>query len=196
MSPDPPELQAGPMPPQAAESGSGRDPAAVRAPGTPPAEVDSDPAEEVEVWWGGYSGWALTPSFVVCLLITAFIVWASWHYLPRHLFRVTATVAASLVWGVQFVRFGVRVLGFNYRLTTRRLLLSRGVRRLRVRAIELARVRRVTPETSGLEALFGVGRVYVHVEGEAAPHVLPGVRNPRNVAALIRAAAQAAQAGK
>ncbi len=190
MSADPTEPTAEPHPqPRGGQLPAGTGPAPV-----PPGGARADSAtEEVELWWGSYSGWTMVPSFAVCLVLTGLIAWAAWQLMPQHLWRATTVGAAGVVWAVQLLRFGARVFGCNYRLTTRRLLLAHGVRRMQVAVVELARVRRVTVDRRGLEAAVGVGRVLVQVEGEARPRALEGVRNPQSTADLIRAAVKTAR---
>ena len=180
-----------PAPPAA---GPGR--AADGPPGTRPEPPAAPPRahveDEVEVWWGSYSGWAMLPSFAVCLVLTAVAAWVVWQFVPRHLMRAAVLVAGAAIWGVQLYRVGSRVFGRNYRLTTRRLLVMRGVRRMRVKAVDLARVRGVTVERTGLERMAGVGRVLIEADGEPKPVVLAAVRNPVSAADTIREAARAA----
>src|SRR5262245_22311950 len=111
-----------------------------------PAPTPPAPAEEVELWWGAYSGWAMTPSFVVCVLLTGLIIWASWHWMPGGWVKVTAVAASGVVWLVQLARWAYRALGHNYRLTDRRLWLAHGIRRRAISAVELSGVEKVTVE--------------------------------------------------
>ncbi|MCI0459475.1 MAG: PH domain-containing protein [Gemmataceae bacterium] len=192
MSADPAEPKTRPDEPPAPRAADSAASANLPAAVPPWAALPPSPDEEVEVWWGGCSGWILLPSFVVCLALTGLGVWVSWHLVPRHLLRLTAVTIAAVIWGVQLLRLGARVFGWTYRLTTRRLLLARGVRRMDVKAVELTRIRRVTVERSGLERLTGLGRILVTVEGEPEPRVLAGVRNPHSAAETIRLAVEKA----
>src|SRR5947209_7299648 len=71
------------------------------APPTPGSGASAQPGEEVELWWGSYSGWTMMPSFVVCLLLTGLIGWAAWYFVPEGWAQLSALVAASVVWLVQ-----------------------------------------------------------------------------------------------
>jgi membrane protein YdbS with pleckstrin-like domain len=160
---------------------------------TPPATAEVVPAEEVELWWGAYSGWAMTPSFAVCVLLTGLIIWASWYWMPRGWVKVTAVAASSVVWLVQLARWAYRALGYNYRLTNRRLWLAHGIRRRALSAVELSGVEKVTVERTWLEQRLGVGRVCLTSRGAGWPVVLRGVPEPHEVADLLRAAVKGAQ---
>jgi hypothetical protein len=185
MSPDASELPAAdgitpqPVPDRAAFAG-------VATP-TPGPEVGQKQMEEVELWWGSYSGWTMTPSFVVCLLLTGLIAWAAWYFVPQGWVQLSALGAASVVWLVQFARWGSRFFGRNYRLTTRRLFVIRGVRRLTITELDLRHLGPVTVNRSWLERQVHVGRVVVEREG-GPPLVLEGVHHPQRCADLIREA--------
>jgi hypothetical protein len=157
----------------------------------------AEPAlEEVELWWGAYSGWTMTPSFVVCLLLTGLIGWASWYYMPQGWVRISAVGASSVVWLVQLARWARRVFGNNYRLTTRRMWILRGFRQTRMSTLELSCVEAVIVERTWLERRVGVGRICLRPEGGGWPLVLEGVRDPYHAADLIRTAIKAARADK
>jgi hypothetical protein len=165
------------------------DPKETPAPGRAPA-AEPAPPDEVERWWGAYSFWAKTPSFLVCLLLTGVIMWLYWYY---HWGRAAAVAAGGVVWLVQSYRLAACVFGFNYRLTNRHVWLARGVRRMSLLSVELRRVARVTVERTWLERHLGVGRVYVVPDDPAlTPLILEGVARPCDAADLIRdAVAQA-----
>src|SRR5262245_53424435 len=54
--------------------------------------------EEVEVWWGSYSGWTMMPSCVVCMLLTAVLAWTAWYLIPPRLVRLAIFGMAGAVW--------------------------------------------------------------------------------------------------
>jgi hypothetical protein len=189
MSADPPQTPAAPP------AGAGRT-AVTAAPPAADGEAPARASEEVELWWGAFSGWTLTPSFVVCLFLTGLIAWAAWYWLPRDWVKVAVLGGASIVWLVQLGRWAACALGYNYRLTTHRLWATRGVRQMVASALELSCVASVRVERTWLERRLGVGRVYVTPEGGGCPLVLEGVAHPRAAAELIRAAVKAARAEK
>ena len=84
-------------------------------------------------------------------------------------------------------------VGYNYRLTTRRLWVTRGIWQMVASALELSCVASVRVERTWLERRLGVGRVCVTPEGNGWPLVLEGVRHPRDAAETIRAAVKAAR---
>jgi membrane protein YdbS with pleckstrin-like domain len=151
----------------------------------------ASPVEEVELWWGAYSGWTMVPSFTVCGFLTGGIVWAAWYWMPPGWVKPTALGAAGAVWLMQLARWGYRVLGYNYRLTNCHLWLAHGIRRRAVSVVGLIGVEKVTVERTWLERQLGVGRVRL-VPTVGGPLVLEGVPQPREVADLIRAAVKTA----
>src|SRR5262245_66603947 len=54
---------------------------------SPPREPPAAMAEEVDVWWGSYSGWTLWPSMVLCLLLTGLVGLGGWIGIPGGLHR-------------------------------------------------------------------------------------------------------------
>ncbi len=188
---EPPAVPAVPAPPD----GDGRAAVAPTEAASEARPAEPEP-EEVELWWGAYSGWAMTPSFAVCLALTGLIGWASWYYMPEGWVKITAVSAGSVVWLVQLARWARRVFGNNYRLTTQRLWALRGFRQTSLESVELASVELVTVERSWLERRVGVGRVCLRPAGDGRALVLTGLRQPYHAADLIREAIKAARAEK
>ncbi len=170
---------------------------AVRPGDIAPTSPPSEPPEEVELWWGAYSCWTMAPSFVVCLVLMGVIAWVSWRLMPEGWKRLTALLAATALWVGEFLFVGTRVFGHNYRLTTRHVWLTRGLRRMSLLSVELQRVARVTVQRSWLERRLGVGRVWVVPDDPALmPLILDGVRDPTHAADLIRDAVREARGEK
>jgi hypothetical protein len=184
MSPDPSELPASRAAPASHPDG---DPMAAFARPTPsPASTAVPIAEEVDLWWGSYAGRTMTPSFLVCGLLTGLTTWAAWYFVPRAWVQLSALAAASVIWLVQLARWGARFFGWNYRLTTRRLFAVRGIRRLTVAAVDLADIAGVRVKRNWLERQLGVGRVIVErPDVRQPPLVLAGVCHPQRAADLI-----------
>jgi membrane protein YdbS with pleckstrin-like domain len=128
----------------------------------------------------------MLPSFLVCGLLTLAIMAWAFGMLPSHLARYVVYGLVGAVWLVQLARWGYRVAAINYRLTTHRLVADRGFFSPTVRQIELARVATVRVDAGPWERWVGVGRVQVVPEnGQQAPVVLEGVREPERLAVLI-----------
>lgn len=193
--PDRPRPAPAPLAPPVAMDAAAPSP----APASPLVQA-VDAGQEMDVWWGAYSGRAMWPSFVVCLLLTVGIGVGAWSFYDAYrpnpaLVRYAAYGLTGGVWLVQLLRVGYRTVGTTYRLTNRRLLRDRGFGNPTAGWADLDRIKTVEVEVGPLERPAGVGRVVVHTEGGAAPTlVLEGVRDPDRVAELIRrTAAKACQ---
>jgi membrane protein YdbS with pleckstrin-like domain len=165
-------------------------------PHSAPDTVPHQPAEEVDVWWGGFAGRALVPSFHVCALLTILIIAGAlylggWPGTP--FVRASARLAIALIWLLQLGRWGYRMVAINYRLTTRRLFLNRGFRHPGQPGVELSRIRQVVVVRGMWERWLGVGRVRVILGEKESPVVLEGVRDPDYVALEIRKQVKHAQ---
>jgi hypothetical protein len=157
-----------------------------------PADKEATP-EEMDVWWGAYSGWTMAPSWAVCILLTGLIVWGAWLLVPRGFMQGTILGLGGAVWLVQGVRWGYRVFGYNYRLTTRRLYVDHGFLYEGFAAVDLTAIDKVVVKRHGLDCLLGVGQVLVLTGDRTKPPlVLEGVRRPLLVAEKLREQAKAA----
>jgi hypothetical protein len=160
------------------------------------APVDSPPhQEEVDLWWGSFAGRTLTPSFVVCGLLTAIIFACVRVLVPeRGWLQLTFFGFAGAVWLVQLTRWGYRFFTYNYRLTTRYLYVDRGVRPLIARRCDLRSVERIEVCSSKFGKWLGVGDVWVFCDEAAAPPlVLEGLCAPRRAAEIIHDAVRKAR---
>lgn len=162
-------------------------------PATMPIEAPSSaPAEEVDIWWGAYSGWTMMPSMLISLVLTGLIGWGVLLWVPRGWMQLAFLGLASLVWLVQGFRWAWRFFGISYRLTSRRLFRDRGFLKpdrvqLRLETITSVRVKR-----GAWERLVHVGRIQVYA-GPDVRIVLDGVLHPEPVAGLIREWSQIAR---
>jgi len=91
-----------------------------------------EPEGEVELWWGGYSGWTMLPGFAVCAFLTAGMISVAWYLyseenVPGDRARHVVYGLAFVVWCVQLLILAHRTATLNYRLTTRRLFRFRGL---------------------------------------------------------------------
>lgn len=148
-----------------------------------------DPAQEIELWWGGYAGRTMLPAFVGCALLSAAVVllaqllWREENVPGALSFRL-AMYFIVLVWAVVLTRWAYLTASVAYRLTNRRLLRERGFSHPALAPIELAHVRAVRVEQRGWERWGRVGQVLVETL-DGAVHVLVGVHDPQHVAEAI-----------
>ncbi len=170
------------------DSGGLRPPLADPCPPLPEPRTPRPPEqEEYDVWWGSYSGWTMTVSMVVCLVLTGVIGWSAWFYLPRGWIQPAFLAGAGVLWLVQAQRWAFRFFGYNYRLTNRRLFVDKGLWWAQRVQAPLTAIARVEVIRSSYESLVRVGRVCVHFADAQMPALLlEGVRHPNQVADLIR----------
>jgi membrane protein YdbS with pleckstrin-like domain len=158
----------------------------------PEPNIKPAPAQETDVWWGSYSAWTMTPSLLLCIGLTALIAWGSWQLLPRGWVQLAVLSLAGAVWLLELIRFGYRLFGYNYRLTTHRLFHSKGLLYNEVVIVDLTRVTGVKVKAAAPDGLLRVGKVYVDVEN-GQQVVLAGVQQPVRVAERIRECSQKAR---
>jgi membrane protein YdbS with pleckstrin-like domain len=148
----------------------------------------AEPEAEVELWWGGYSGWTMVPDFAVCAFLTAVMISVAWYMYSEEgvngdRARYSVYGLAAAIWFMQLYRWARRLATLNYRLTTRRVYHCRGLGVDRVLAFPLEEVVHVKVEQTHLQRHLGVG--LVRVRTNAAAMELTGVREPHRIAALI-----------
>jgi hypothetical protein len=155
------------------------------------AAVPSAPEQETDVWWGSWSGWTMLPSLLVSVVLTGVIVWWAWTYVDRRFVQLTVWALAGLVWLVQLARWSWHWFGHNYRLTTRRLIVWRGHFRPFHLMAPLTQLEHARVEEYIHSRWTGVGRIVVALPHSGGPGFdevkLDGVRNPHEIAELIRA---------
>ncbi len=159
------------------------------------ADPAADKQQETDIWWGSYAGRTMTPSFVVCGLLTGLIVWSVWFFWPKnenqsylepYLGRYTTYGLVAAVWIFQVIRWSYRILAINYRLTTRRIFCQRGFQTAATTFLELAAIATVRIERPALERYLRVARLrIVPVDTSQPPLLLEGVGQPDHIAALI-----------
>jgi hypothetical protein len=169
------------------------DPPALEAVPTPPAPAAAgDKAQEVDVWWGACSSRALLPGFLLSGLLVGVVAGVGWYLRAwrgwdSYLVRYTGYALVAAILAVQLTRWVYRVLTFNYRLTTCRLLLERNFLSSGRGEVELKRVAQVLVVRDTLERLLGVGRIRVVVDDDRLPSlVLQGVHHAEHLAVEIR----------
>jgi hypothetical protein len=152
------------------------------------------PAEEVDVWWGGYASRTMLPSFLICVAATVAIAWLTWFCLPPRLVKISFVGLSGGVWLLQLVRWGYRFFGFSYRLTTRRLFCHLGKLYQGDLQLGLAAVAQVVVRSRWDERLVGVGQVVVIPDKPTTPPlILEGVLEPARIAEMIRSGVQCAR---
>jgi hypothetical protein len=144
-------------------------------------------AEEVDVWWGSYSGWALLPSTLVCVVLTGLIGLGAWSWLERGWMRLAFLGLSGTVWLIQGLRWGYHYFTCNYRLTTRRVFRDKGFLFPEFVQVDLDKIISVEVKQTALENLLGVGRIILQREDHQPFLVLEGVHHPQEIEALIRA---------
>jgi hypothetical protein len=136
----------------------------------------------------------MLPGFLVCLLVTGVIGWLFWCWLPGPLFKLAFFGLGGLVWLVQGARWAYRYFGYNYRLTTRRLLCHLGFTYHADDEMERARMASIHVRRAWKDRLLGVGQVLVLGDDPGrGPLVLEGVCKPARVAEEIRVHVQRAR---
>ena len=189
-----------PAPPRAASSLTDADSSAPADPRKRQTQAEhARLAQEIDVWWGSYAGRAMLPGFLLCGLLTVFLLALDW-YLQTGKRRSDMMSSAVLglvgaIWLFQGTRWVYRMIAVNYRLTNRRLLYMRGFKLPDCWAVELARVTDVSVLRGPLERLLGLGRIQIKVHGVRLPSVvLEGVRAPERIARIIRRRVRQARA--
>jgi hypothetical protein len=154
-------------------------------------EESADESQETDIWWGSYAGRTMTPSFIVCGLLTALIIWLVWLIWPKqenlpHLERYTTYILVGAVWIFQMIRWCFRIVAINYRLTTRRLICQRGFQSAATKSIELAGIATVRIERAALESHLKVATLrIVPIDTSQPSLILEGIVQPNRIASLI-----------
>jgi membrane protein YdbS with pleckstrin-like domain len=149
-------------------------------------------ATEVELWWGGYAGRTMWPSFVLTGLVALAIIIGAWYgWVVRGFDPLTMRYGAYAIIGclaaVQFGRWGQRIVMWNYRVTTRHLYIERSFINKRRPAFPLARVRDVAVVQDVTNRMVNVGLVRLVLDDGTTIN-LPGVYEPAKAASLIKSA--------
>jgi hypothetical protein len=146
--------------------------------------------DEVDLWWGSYSGWSMLPSFSLCILATALIAWLSVLLVPASSSHLVIMGLAGAVWIVQLTRWAYRVFGYNYRLTSRRIYVDRGWLYSEAFRLDLMDIARVKVVTGSWQGIIRAGNVLLEKKAQGqSPLLLEAVRQPRRVVSQIEHAA-------
>src|SRR5262249_31018146 len=151
------------------------------------------------LWWGGYAGRTMWPSFVLAAVLALAVILGAWYgWAVQGFDRLTMRYGAYAVIGslaiVQFGRWAQRIIMWNYRVTARNLYIERSFVNKRRPAHPLVRVRDVVVIQDASNRLVNVGLVRLILDDGTAIN-LPGVHEPAKAASLITSAAQRARTG-
>lgn len=157
---------------------------------------NTDPAEP-ELAWRGYSGWAMLPSFTVCLLASIVLLTARWFVeevsnLSDRVGTLVFFGATLLIWIVQILRWMYRGASYVYRLTPKHLFIDRGVFDCPHPPIDLTKVIKVEAGSNFLTSFFSAGWVHLTIEGRE-PVCLSGLLYPDLFAQEIEGAVNKAR---
>src|SRR4029077_1101477 len=66
-------------------------------------ETTGDENQETDIWWGAYAGRTMTPSFIICVLLTGLLILLVWLFWPKnedrpYLERYMIYVLVGAVW--------------------------------------------------------------------------------------------------
>ncbi len=159
--------------------------------------IQVDPSQP-DLAWRGYSGLAMLPSFVVCGILSAFLLMSSWFFdEARGVVQQIGSLAVfGLTWAIwiaQLFRWFYRGSTYIYRLTPKCLFIDRGFLYDREPPVDLASVTGVKWGADLFGRFFGIGWVAVFV-ADRDEVTLTGVRRPAAFAEMIEASAKKVQA--
>ncbi len=123
------------------------------------------------LWESRYSSWALTPSFILAIGLTAFIIWAGLQLMTGELLLYITGTLCGTIWLFQLTRWSYRILGYRYRLTREHLFHGRGLL-YPSEKIDLSQIKQVTVVSNLMEKLTLVGRIVVEKADPAHPPVV------------------------
>jgi uncharacterized membrane protein YdbT with pleckstrin-like domain len=150
--------------------------------------------DEVDAWWGSYSVKNILPALFASLAASALVVGASWLFPYSRVGQFIVLGVLAAFWLTLLLLWIYLIFGINYRLTSRRLFVERGLSRRRLQSVDLATISQVNVKANRLERFLGVGRVFVEVQGSRATSViLGGVPAPEMIAEKIRAQSEKAK---
>lgn len=155
--------------------------------------LPNEPAQ-TDLAWCSYSGWAMLPSFIICILLSGVLLMGGWFFddirgLGQQAGSFIFFQITLAIWIVQLLRWLYRGATYVYRLTPNRLFLDRGFLYNASSAIDLEKVTEVHWGSNMLNRFFGVGWVMLESEGRA-PELLTGILRPAAFAEAIEAAAK------
>jgi hypothetical protein len=155
----------------------------------PPAPSFGEDDQERDVWWGAYTGRAMLPSFLLCIVFSLLLTGAAVFLglsegRPSMPARYAAYALTGAIWCLQLLRWAYRMGVWSYRLTTRRLFREWSFWRAPNEAIDLCHITQVVVERTAWDRWTGVGRL--RIISPDRTWNLEGILQPEHVAATIQ----------
>jgi membrane protein YdbS with pleckstrin-like domain len=151
---------------------------------------------EDELWEGGYSPKAMTPAFIGAALLT--IIGGIAASFAGPIGWIAVAIGAALVFGYLLLSLLYNRYAVRYRLTTHRLVITRGILSRVDDRILLVDVDDITVQQGFIERLFSIGTITLHTTDETTKEkspdpdspnrgivVMKGIENPRPVGDTI-----------
>jgi hypothetical protein len=151
------------------------------------SRAKADTAEQ-ELWQGGFSPRAMIGTWILCGVISVVALIASFFLMPvlTPVVWMVTIPALVLLWAYQGVRFAVRRLGLNYRLTNQRFFHESGIFRRTTNRIEVIDMDDITFVQGFVDRFFGVGTIKVSSTDITHPVLMiTGIDDVQKVAGLI-----------
>jgi hypothetical protein len=152
---------------------------------------------EVELWWGGYAGRTMWPSFALAALLAVAVIAGAWYgaavrgFDPLTMRYGAYAIIAGLAL-VQFGRWAQRIVMWNYRVTTQNLYIERSFVYKRRPPHPLVRVRDVVILQDATSRMVSVGLVRLVLD-DGSTIDLPGVYEPAKAVSRIKGAVDRAR---
>jgi hypothetical protein len=146
------------------------------------SRAKADTAEQ-ELWQGGFSPRAMVGTWILCGVISVVALIASIFLTPV---AWMVTIPALLLWAWQGIRYGIRRLGLNYRLTNQRFFHESGIFQRTTNRIEVIDMDDITFVQGFVDRFFGVGTIKVSSTDITHPVLMiTGIDDVQKVAGLI-----------
>ena len=164
--------------------GNGGPAAQALRPGEQPHRAPHRGDPDVELWRGRYSGWAMFPTWILLVLITAGAIFLGVVISRRmeHPLTVWAVLfgIVALLWIYHLLLYLYRRYTVSYRVTTYRFYSEKGLLFRSVNAMEIIDIDDMSLEQNLLERIVGVGRVVLRTKDPSDPFfVISGLKDPQ-----------------
>lgn len=148
--------------------------------------------------WRSYSGWAMLPSFGLCILLSVLLLSGDWLISElRSTYRAAGPLVLTLIaaiWVFQLIRWTYRRITYTYRLTPRTLFVDRGFLYAPEPPVDLGTVTEVQWGRNAIQRLVGVGWVRL-IREKGEPITLTGLWHPARFAADLQGLARQIREG-